>query len=330
MRIGYFGDGDWARQALDRISEAAELQTAYVVARHDTPDPGLRERAEALGVPFFVPEDVNRTAFLEELAAHAPDLNVSMSYNQILGAEAIEMAPKGFVNCHAGALPFYRGRNVLNWALINGEERFGVTVHDVDTGIDTGDILIRRFGAIAPDDDYASLLDKAATLCADALMEAIKRIRKGTASRTPQEEIHPVGFYCSGRREGDEWIDWTWSSERIHNLVRAISPPGPGARTLLDGAPVVVLNSETIPQAPEYIGRTGTVVGREEDGVVVKTGDTTLKVTEVADWSGEVRNSRTPTYRIGTSFGVNLREELGRLQRKVGRMEERIERLEKE
>lgn len=330
MRIGYFGDGRWARQALDRISESAELRVAYVVARHDAPDPGLRERAESLDVPFFAPEDVNRTVFLDELAEYEPELNVSMSYDQILRADAIDMAPKGFINCHAGALPFYRGRNVLNWALINGEERFGVTVHDIVEEIDTGDILIRRFGVIAPDDDYASLLDKAATLCADALMEAVEDIRRGAVSRTPQEEIHPVGFYSSARREGDEWIDWRWPSERIHNLVRAISPPGPGARTLLDGKPIVVLSSEMIPRAPEYIDRPGTVVGRHDEGVVVKTGDTTLKVTKVADWNGDVCNPRTPTYRIGTSLGMNLHEEHNRLRRRIFRMEERIKRLEEE
>ena len=330
MRIGYFGDGHWARRALDQILGASALQVAYVVARHDDPDPGLRKRAESLGVPFFAPENVNRTEVLDQLSRHAPDINVSMSYDQILRSDAIEMAPRGFINCHAGALPFYRGRNVLNWALINGEERFGVTVHDVDEGIDTGDILTRRFETIAPDDDYASLLEKAGALCADALVETLEDIRQGTASRTPQEEIHPVGFYCSGRREGDEWIDWSWPSERIHNLVRAISPPGPGARTLLDEEPIVILSSERIPQAPEYVDRPGTVVGRQEDGVVVKTGDTTLKVTKVADWDGEVRNPRTPTYRIGTSFGANLREEVGRLRRRIEQMEEKIARLENE
>lgn len=329
MRIGYFGDGRWARLALEKICKASRLEIAYVVARYDDPDSVLRDRAAELDVPFFAPENVNAPSFLGEIDAHEPDVNVSMSYDQILRKQAIEAAPKGFINCHAGALPFYRGRNVLNWALINGEDRFGVTVHYVDESIDTGAIITQRFGVITPQDDYQSLLDKAVELCADALLEALHDIRRGEVAPTSQKEIHPVGFYSSARREGDEWIDWSWSTERIYNLVRAIAPPGPGARTLRDGDPLVVTKAEQIPQAPEYIDRPGTVVGRDEDGITVKTGDTTLKVTEIADWDGEIVNPRVPGHRIGTVFGRNLRSEVERLSDRVTQLEQRISQLEK-
>jgi methionyl-tRNA formyltransferase len=165
-------------------------------------------------------------------------------------------------------------------------------------------------------------------LCADALLDALHDIRQGTKSTRSQEEIHPVGFYCSSRREGDEWIDWSWSTDRIHNLVRAIAPPGPGARTVLDGEPLVITESEKILEAPEYIDRPGTVVGRDQHGIVVKTGDTTLKVTKIADWNGEVRNPRRPKYRIGTSFGVNLQSEIRQLSSRIDQLEQRIAHLE--
>lgn len=328
MRIGYFGDGRWAHRAFEGISNSRKLEAAYVVARHNAPDPVLREYAQDLEIPFFSPPDVNDTSFLEELGSHAPDVNVSMSYDQILQTDAIELAPKGFINCHAGALPFYRGRNVLNWVLINGEDRFGVTVHYIDESIDTGDIITQRFEVITPKDDYQSLLDKAVDLCADALLDALHDLRQGTVSTRSQEDIHPVGFYCSGRGEGDEWIDWSWPTERICDLIRAISPPGPGARTTLNGEPLVMLEAEKIPKAPQYMDRPGTVVGREEDGIAVKTGDTTLKVTEVADWCGEVANPRTPKFRIGTSFGVNLQSEVRRLSSRIDQLEQRIGHLE--
>jgi methionyl-tRNA formyltransferase len=330
MRIGYFGDGRWAHRALEGIIEASELHVAYVVARHENPDPVLRQYAQDIDVPFFTPPNVNESSFLDDLASYSSEVNVSMSYNQILRPDAIHAAPKGFINCHAGALPFYRGRNILNWALINGEERFGVTVHFVDEGIDTGDIITQKFGAITPADDYESLLDKAVDLCADALLDALHDLRQGQVSRTLQDTIHPVGFYCSARGEGDEWIDWSWSTERIHNFVRAIAPPGPGARTVLDGDPVVILSSEKIPQAPTYIDRPGTVVGRAEEGIVVKTGDATLKISRIADWNGEVCNPRTPRLRIGTTFGLNIKHELTRLNDRVDNLERRLADLETE
>ncbi len=328
MRIGYFGDGRWARRSFERIANADKFEVAYVVARHENPDSLLRQYAQELEIPFFAPSDVNEPSFLGELAEYAPDVNVSMSYDQILQTDAIELAPKGFINCHAGALPFYRGRNVLNWVLINGEDHFGVTVHYVDESIDTGDIITQRFEVITPEDDYQSLLDKAVELCAEALLDALHDICQGTVSVRSQEEIHPVGFYCSARREGDEWIDWSWSTDRIYNLVRAIAPPGPGARTVLGGEPLVIIEAEKILEAPEYIDRPGAVVGRDQDGIVVKTGDTTLKVTKIADWNGEVTNPRTPKHRIGASFGVNLQSEVRQMSSRIDQLEQRIAHLE--
>lgn len=330
LRIGYFADGRWARRALDHIVEAPELRVLFIVGRHPEPDPKLRDYARRIGVPFTTEPDVNRAEFVDSVREYGADIHVSMSFDQILQPEIIELAPEGFINCHAGALPFYRGRNVLNWVLINGEDRFGVTVHFMDQSIDTGDIITQKFADITEADDYASLLDKATELCAETLYDALLQIRTGEADPTPQREVHPVGFYCSKRREGDEWIDWTWSTERIHNLVRALVPPGPGARTLLDGVPMVILESEKIPQAPEYIDRPGTVVGRGAEGVLVKTGDTTLKVSKIADWNDGIANPRTPDFPLGTTFGINLRHEVKRLANRVDRLEQRLETLEAE
>ena len=252
-----------------------------------------------------------------------------MSYDQILRREAITLAPLGFINCHAGALPFYRGRNILNWALINGEEQFGVTVHYVDEEIDTGDIITQKFAAIESGDDYGSLLSKAVGLCAEALLEALREMRDGKVAARPQEDIHPVGFYSSARREGDEWIDWSQPTERIHNLVRGIAPPGPGARTIHDGSELVILKSELIPAAPEYIDRPGTVVGKR-DGIIVKTGTTTLRVKKIADWEGEIVHPRIPDYRIGTTFGINLGHQLHQVQQRIRKLEARLNDLESE
>ena len=328
MKIGYFGDGPWAHQALDQIVDKPGLRVVCIVARHKNPDPVLRERANELEVPFHAPEDVNAEAFLDQLKKYSPDINVSMSYNQILRKQAIDLAPEGFINCHAGALPFYRGRNILNWALINGENRFGVTVHYVDTKIDTGAIIAQRFEVITPSDTYKTLLEKAPQLCAEALIEALSKIRNGSVAPVDQDSIHPVGFYCSRRREGDEWIDWSWPTKRIHNFVRALTPPGPGARTKVKGSSIVVTASEKIQQAPAYIDRPGTVVGRNEEGIIVKTGDTTIHVSEIADWNGGISNRRTPSFPISTM--LTSKPDIDQLQKRVAHLEERIAKLEKE
>ena len=317
MKVGYFGDGVWSHRALDALLASGRVEIKFIVARHRNPDWLLQERARGLGVPFFTSPNVNSPEFLAQINPFSCDLHISMSFDQILRRLILESAPLGFINCHAGALPFYRGRNVLNWALINGAEEMGVTVHHVDEGIDTGDIILQRKVKIGPRDTYADLLATAIDLCATTLRDAVFAIADGTATRTRQDSIHPVGFYCGMRKPGDEWINWEWSSKRVYDFIRAITLPGPGARTLVANQEWAVLQARMVPHAPEYICTPGEVVGRNEHGVLVKTADRVILVSQVA----LVRPHQMPeepiipTWRVGTRLGINLCEQILQLQR---------------
>jgi methionyl-tRNA formyltransferase len=280
---------------------------AFVAGRAGKPDAELRRVAEELGIPFIAPEKVNAPDFVAWVAGQGLDVNVSMSFDQILKSPILASARRGFVNCHAGALPFYRGRNILNWAIINGESRFGVTVHFVDEGIDTGDILLQRFAPIGADDDYGTVLTRAHALCAETLHDALALIASGRDTRTPQATIHPVGFYCGARKPGDEALDWSLPSQRVHNFVRAITIPGPGARTWCKDRELAILKTRLIPGAPPYLGTCGEVVGRSAEGVVVKTGDSTLLVQQIAPVAedGTLGEATTPSHPIGTRLRVH-------------------------
>jgi methionyl-tRNA formyltransferase len=192
----------------------------------------------------------------------------------------------GAINCHAGKLPFYRGRNVLNWALINDEREFGITVHHIDQGIDTGDIIMQQTFPITDDDTYSSLLNQAYVGCAVLLYDSIKALQSGTATRTPQRDLHPCGFYCVIRREGDERLNWNQPSRDVFNFIRAIGRPGPEARTFLCGAELRISRAVLIDEAPAYRGIPGSVLSVESDGLLVKTADSFIKVVE---WSGPKR-----------------------------------------
>lgn len=302
--IGYFADGPWAHEALRRIGLDGRFAVRFFVLRHGHADPVLRAAAEQLGVPCHVVPNVNDAGFVDTIRAHGADLFVSMSFDQILRGPIREAAPLGFINCHAGALPFYRGRNILNWALINGEERVGVTVHFVDDGIDTGDIIRQDFIAVAPADDYGSLLAKAYDACAETLTAALGDFAEGRVSRVSQQSIHPVGFYCPRRVPGDEKLDWNWPSSRVVNFVRGIALPGPGARTRLGEREIAILRAETIPDAPAYLAIPGAVVGRGPRGIVVKTGDTTVLVTSIAKIGedGSLDEAEQPKLVVGSRF----------------------------
>ena len=189
LRIGYFGDGAWAQKALLKIANNSAFSVAFIVLRYKTPDKELEALAQKLNIPCFCVPNVNAEDFMRRIQEFSPEINVSMSFDQILKSDIIHLAPKGFINCHAGALPFYRGRNILNWALINGEKQFGVTVHYVDEGIDTGDIILQRFSPILREDRYGDLLNKASNLCAETLYDALVQIHDGTAQAIPQNAI---------------------------------------------------------------------------------------------------------------------------------------------
>ncbi|MGZ5488958.1 MAG: methionyl-tRNA formyltransferase, partial [Candidatus Aminicenantales bacterium] len=208
-------------------------------------------------------------------------------------------APLGFVNFHAGKLPNYRGRNVVNWALINGETEIGLTAHFMDEGIDTGDILLQKTLPILWTDTYGDLLARVVEAFPDLVSDAVRMSAEGRVVRRPQ--AHLPGTYFAGRGEGDEWLDWSDTSLHLYNKIRAISRPAPGARTRIGRSTVVVWRAEYDPAWPKYVATPGQVVGRVPDeGVFVKTGDSTLLVKEVEEAPGVVGR---PSWPIGARLG---------------------------
>jgi methionyl-tRNA formyltransferase len=316
MRLLFFGDGTWATQSLLRLAQEGR-ELLGVVIRVKPSDPALLESAQALGLPLFQPTKVNAPEFVAQVAALHPTLNLSVSYNQILRRPILESAPKGFINFHAGKLPFYRGCNVINWALINGEKEIGLTAHYVNEEIDTGDIILQRTLPIAWTDGYGDLLERVVAAFPDLVADAVSLIANGEVELQPQAHLH--GTYFSKRQNGDEWLDWSDSSHNIYNKIRAITHPGPGARTLLDGQVVTVWRAFYDPAWPTYIATPGQVVGRSpNEGIVVKTGDSTLLLQEV---QLEHSESHTPQWRIGSRLGLNLMAYLRSLEARLAALE---------
>jgi len=299
-----------------------ECQILGVVLRVKPTDPDLRTLAEKLSLPVFQPEKVNDQDFVRAVKDMAPDLNLSVSYDQILRPDILQTARMGFANFHTGMLPSYRGRNVINWAIINGEKKIGMTAHFVDEGIDTGDIILQRELPISWTDTYRDLLDKVVDAYPDLVVETVALLAAGQAE--PRRQSHLMGSYFPRRGEGDEWLDWADSSENLHNKVRAISKPGPGARTLLGNKVVTIWSAYYDPEWPRYLATPGHVVGRSgAEGVWVKTGDSTLLVREVQIAGGKVH---VPQWRVGKRLGVNLLERIHRLEKELDELGAELDR----
>ena len=322
MNFVFFGDGAWATSSLQRLLDDGH-RVLGVVLRGDPSDTTLSTLAAERSLPTFQPKSVNADKFVQQVRALSPDLNISFSYNQILRAPILRSARLGFINCHAGALPAYRERNIINWAIVNGETQVGLTVHFIDEGIDTGDIILQEYLSIEWEDTYGSVLTRVTEAFPDVLAEAVRLIEHDDARGKPQD--HRAQTYFSARIEGDEWIDWDDTSLNLYNKIRAITHPGPGARTLLDNQVVIIWKARYDPEWPKYIATSGEVIGvLPGEGVRLKTGDSTLLIQQVQVGSAE---PGTPGWRIGTRLGTNVVAEIRQLQVKVESLEEAIKHL---
>lgn len=288
LKIGYFADGPWSHEAFKMLIVDKDISIQFVCVRYDTQDDTLKNYCREHGIPCLKHKNVNSDEFIQSIQEYGCDLLVSMSFNQIFRSNLMNIFPLKAINCHAGKLPFYRGRNILNWALINDEKEFGITVHFIDEGIDTGDIIAQETYCIDDNDSYSTLLEKAYTGCADILFGAVRLFVTNNVVRKPQSEIHPVGFYCTQRKVGDENIDWNQSSRDVFNFIRAICKPGPQARAFLGGREMKINRAEFIENAPDYKCIAGAIVCKEQDALLVKTGDSVVRILDYK-YDGKIR-----------------------------------------
>lgn len=288
IKIGYFGDGPWAHEAFLRINADPTFEVAFICARFDNPDIKIEQLADENNISFFTHSNINSDEFKNLILPYNCDIFVSMSFNQIFKATIINFPPLKTINCHAGALPFYRGRNILNWALINDEKTFGVTVHYMNEGIDTGDIILQRYCEINDNDNYVTVLEKAYKKCAEVLYDGLKILQGYEIESIKQTTIHPVGFYCVQRKEGDEIINWNQTSREIFNFIRSVCKPGPMARSFIRDKEIKINRSIFLKEAPLYKGINGSVIGIKNDSFLAKTSDSYIKIVEW-EYEGKIK-----------------------------------------
>ena len=279
IKIGYFADGPWSHIAFKKMIKDESLEILFIVPRKDTNDTTLKQYAKKYAIDYLFPVEINSQAFIQKAKEYNCDLFISMSFNQIFRKIIINTPKLGIINCHAGKLPAYRGRNVLNWVLINDESEFGITVHYVDEGIDTGDIIAQKTFPITDEDSYKSLLEIAYFECADLLYESIKKIQLGQIN-SKKQDINK-GFYCGRRTLGDEVIDWNQNSRVLFNFIRSINDPGPRATTNIGKKTVKINKSIFFNDAVKYIGTPGQILSKTEFGFLIKTKDTYIEILEI-------------------------------------------------
>jgi len=295
-----FTYGDMGPAAFAALQQAGARVLALVLPSNRV---GLdveiaRAAAREAGLPTCVQPARSRVEpFVEELQALAPDVLVIWSYSMILPESVIAVPRRGAVNVHGGLLPAYRGPHVLHWAMINGEEETGATLHYVDAGIDTGPVIAEERFPIEPEDDAASVRAKLCTAGAHLLRRWWPAIADGTAPRTPQDESRAK--YYPLRTPEDGRIDWSAPASRIRNLVRALASPWPGAFTTL-GRDTLILRRVALANG-DASAPPGIVSAVDRLGVRVGTGAGDLLIV-----GAEIGGRAADLHALGLSPGARL------------------------
>lgn len=203
-----------------------------------------KAKAREMNIPVYVHPHKNQPEyvfFMDTIKRLKADLFLICSYSMILDEEIFTLPPKGTVNIHGGPLPEYRGANVLNWVLINGEIETALTIHYAQKRVDAGDIIVRQNIPISFTDTAVTLSRKIGKKIQSVLPDVLKEIEAGTHARIPQDER--LARTWKRRKPEDGLIDWEWPAERIYNLVRALVKPWPGAYYFDEDGGKVVLDS---------------------------------------------------------------------------------------
>ena len=203
--------------------------------------PPVKQFAEAHQLPVFQPERVRSPEFLQQFKQLAPDLVVVAAFGQILPKAILEQPRLGCINVHPSLLPKYRGAAPLNWTIIRGETRTGVTIMQMDEGMDSGDILLQEETAIGPRETVGDLHDRLALMGAQVLIRTIERIEAGTLARIPQDPA-AVTFAPRLKKE-DGLIRWEAGVHDLIQLIRGLSP-SPGAYTFTDGKTLKIFQAD--------------------------------------------------------------------------------------
>lgn len=296
MRVVFMGTPDFAVGALEAILQAGH-QVAAVVTQPDKPKGRGKEIqmtpvkacAVSHGIPVFQPVKVKEKEAVETLREYNADIFVVAAFGQILSEEILSMPKYGCVNIHASLLPRYRGAGPIQWAIINGEEKSGVTIMQMDKGLDTGDMLLKEEVAIEPKETGDSLHDKLAEAGARLIVEALAKLERGEL--VPEKQKEEESCYAKRLQKSMGRIDWQQSAKKLDCLIRGLLS-WPGAYTVLRGKNLKIWEVEAIEEPgnvpegmalPEELSHAmpGIVVGVEREAFYVKTGEGILKILAV-------------------------------------------------
>jgi methionyl-tRNA formyltransferase len=272
-RIVFMGTPEFAVPVLKKLIETQRV--VGVVTQPDRPagrgrrlqPPPIKKTAEAADIPVYQPRSLRSEEAADPIRAWEPEMIVVAAFGQILRPHVLELPPKGCLNVHASLLPRWRGASPIHYAILAGDKETGISLMQMDVGLDTGPVYVQEAVPIRPDETAASLHDRLAQLGADMIGRHLERILSGELTAVPQDDSGSTYARMIKKEEGQ--IDWQRPAAEIDRLIRAMTP-WPGAFTTWEGHNLKVLSARLLEGSGS--GAAGLVVA-QGDGAAVLTGN---------------------------------------------------------
>jgi len=283
LRILFMGTPEFAVPALRALLQGPD-QVVAVVCQPDKESgrgrklqtPPTKVLAMAGGIPLLQPRSVRTPVFLEEIAALRLDLIVVAAYGKILPGSLLRLPRLGAINIHGSLLPKYRGAAPIQWAVINGERETGVTIMQMDEGMDTGDILLPAAIPITDEDTAGTMFAKLAVVGGQALMEAIARLKEGTLP--PRKQDNRLATEAPMLEKEMGHLDWSQDARNLHCLIRGLDP-WPSAYSFLGESRFRFFNPQVV-EGP-VTAPPGSICRADRHGLLVATGRDSLLVRDI-------------------------------------------------
>ncbi len=260
----------------------------------------VKKKASELNLKIYQPESVNSKESINIIKRLNPDCIVVAAYGQILKKDILDIPKYGCLNVHASLLPKYRGAAPINWAIIEGEKETGITIMEMDEGMDTGDILKSKAIPIEETDDSESIHDKLSILGSQLILETLEDIKNDNIQKIPQDENLATYAPMLSKKTGK--IDWNNKGERIINTIRGLKP-WPSAYTIYKGQNVKIHEAEKTEKFSEMAN--GVVVKVSQEGIFVNCSDSCI-VIKVLQFPGK-KKLHVSEYLKGNDFDVNIK-----------------------
>lgn len=280
LRIVFCGTPAFAVPSLQRLIAEHDFDVASVVTQPDRPrgrgreiqSPPVKDAAVTAGIPVYQPEKIKSDEAYEYFRRLAPDAVVIIAYGQIIPPRLIAIPRLGWINLHASLLPKYRGATPINWTIVNGEARTGLTTMQIDTGLDTGPMLLKYETEIGANETAPELTARLAEAGAPLMIETLRKLAGGEVTAAPQD--NSAATFAPPMKKENGRIDWSQTAQQIYARIRGLQP-WPGAFTTFRHKSAHIWGK---PAAPDETPKPGTIVVRANGVFVVCGGESALEL----------------------------------------------------